>query len=169
MQKVIGNIWDLSDSHWIIIPTNYGWTRRGANVMGRGLAKQAALKYPHIPLFYGKICRDMAYSVTLTGSYAPLPFVADTNTRLIFFVVKPLNKDAPNLSWQLPATLPTIEASLRCLIDWMYEADKPLVAMPLVGCGNGGLDPKVVVPVLEDYLKNFDNVVLVYPGEKSSE
>jgi hypothetical protein len=138
--------------------------------MGRGLAKQAAKRFPELPAIYGKICRDTAYSKTPDGSFAPMPFVAwsrgsslfgGDQPGLILFVVKPLNKDAPHLSWARPADLGAIEASCQCLVDWMVTMHKPLVAIPLVGCGAGGLDSSTVMPVLERHFGDFDNIVLV--------
>jgi hypothetical protein len=156
MKRAYGNIWDLADSHWIVIPTNGGWRADGTNVMGRGLALQAANRFPEIPGVYGRVCRENQGTC----------FMVYGERQLIFFPVKPLRIDAPHLSWRQPADLRCIKASCENLVEWI-EMEKPLeienpplIAMPMVGCGNGGLEPQVVLPILEEHFGRFDNVVL---------
>lgn len=131
------DIWTLKQSHWIVIPTNVGWKKDGANVMGRGIAQQAARYFPSLPNIYGEHCR-------IHGE--KLYYISSMGAQLICFPTKPL-ADIPWLSWRGPATLEQIEISLKQLA----EETEP-VAIPLVGCGNGGLDPSKVVPLIEKYL-----------------
>jgi hypothetical protein len=170
MHEISGDIWNLADSHWIVIPTNCGWNSRGENVMGAGLAKQAAMRFPELRAVYGKVCRDEA----LAGRANP--FMVYGKRRLILFAVKPLWKDAPQLSWKRPADLKMIEASCRCLVDWINDGvadswpelpEPPLIAIPTVGCGNGRLHEADVLPILHKHLDRFDNVVLVRAVENS--
>lgn len=151
MQTATGNIWDwLDQGARIVIPTNIGWKRDGANVMGAGLAKQAAARYPGAAAWYGAWCADHPGEPCVVA-YPLAP--------IIFFPTKPLNWQAPYLSWQGSADLATIERSAKALASW---PGKEPVAVPLVGCGNGGLLAADVVPILERCLtkKRF---VLVRP------
>lgn len=171
MKQCWGNIWDLRESHWLVIPTNAGWNAAGRNVMGRGLARQAAARYPVLPWLYGKVCRDTAYSQTPDESFAPMPFMVwspDESPGLILFVTKPVNKDAPQLSWQRKSDLGAIRASCEMLAQWLKLPPElgTLIAMPLVGCGNGGLQESEVLPVLNEFFAETDNVVLVRERER---
>jgi len=146
MKQIICNIWDLHSTHWIVIPTNIGWKSNGDNVMGAGLAKQAALKYPDLPKFYGDYCQeDMEASAV----------IAYPEFKLIMFPVKELNRNHPHLSWKQDASLPLIEKSAKELSIFPGN-----IAIPMVGCGAGNLKEEEVLPVLERYLSK-DNFILV--------
>lgn len=76
---------------------------------------------------------------------------------LILFPTKPLNEKAPHLSWQGPADLWLIEGSLMELSEL---PESGTIALPLVGCGAGGLQEKQVLPLLRHYLRD-DRFMLV--------
>jgi hypothetical protein len=149
MKEARGDIWDwLKDGYRVVIPVNIGWKLDGANVMGRGLAAQAAKRYPSLPAWWGAYCkkhRDRA-GVTI---YPEAP--------LLLFPTKPLNNETPHLSWRSESSLRLVERSTAELLglpkDWK-------IALPLVGCGNGKLDPNDVLPILRQKL-NEDRFVLV--------
>ena len=157
MLRAYDNIWDWYDlGHWIVIPTNIGWTATGANVMGRGLAFDANKKFPGLAATYGEFCQDNRDSACV---------LILIDLKLILFPTKPLNKSQPHLSWQHGSTIETIKNSLddllfglsekthsdESLFEWMQD-DRKCIVFPLVGCGNGGLSPQVVVPILEEAL-----------------
>lgn len=144
-----GNLWDYEKTHLLVIPTNIGWKADGKNIMGRGLAQQAAERYPGLPSWYGDRCRTLR---SLT------PVLRYLETHILTFPVKPLNKMAPYLSWRNKATIALIEQSTRQL------AERPRtlpVAVSMVGCGNGGLDMAEVRPVLDSYLSGPDFVLVL--------
>jgi len=138
-----GDIWALEKSHLLVIPTNIGWKAAdGMNIMGRGLALQAARKYPYVALWYGLQCmKKGAASPVLIYPHGPL----------ILFPVKPLNAEKPWLSWRNKADLGLIERSARELAG--LQTDKP-VAVSMVGCGNGGLEMSQVRPILDKHLSD---------------
>ena len=144
-----GNIWSYHPSHYIVIPTNVGWRKNGKNVMGRGLARQAAERYPELPRWYGRLCKGHG---SIIGIF---------HNDLIMFPVKPLNESAPHLSWKSKASLKLIEASVEKLafLKTNYMDDRP-VAIPMVGCGNGGLEMSEVRPILDKWLSD-ERFVLV--------
>lgn len=138
-----GNIWDHHASHHIVIPTNIGYKKKGGeNVMGRGLAAQAAKRFPELPRWYGEYCRTFGKDT---------PVVIYPDGRLILFPVKPLNEAAPWLSWTNSADLKLIERSAQQLARVIIEGP---VAVSLVGCGNGGLDMGDVRPILDKHLSS---------------
>jgi hypothetical protein len=148
LRIVHGDIWDLKfDRYWRVVPTNLGWRHDGRNVMGAGVAKQAAQRFPDLSAWYGKVCQGMARTVIFLASYEP--------GKLIMFPVKPLDMIQPHLSWRQGASLDLIDEMLVLLAD---ETEQ--VILPLVGCGNGGLSPELVRPRIEKLLA-ADNFTLV--------
>jgi hypothetical protein len=154
-----GDIWDLyNKGYYLIVPSNIGWTNKKHNVMGAGIAKDVKIKFPHIPVKYGPECQLLGFNIGIT---------VYTLERLIMFPTKPLNIKKPHLSWQGNSTLLQIENSCKHLYTHVDEITKHRyiknfdIAMPLVGCGNGGLKPDKVMPILEMYFENFDNITLV--------
>jgi len=73
------------------------------------------------------------------------------HSRLILFPVKPLNEAQPWLSWRNKADLALIERSAWQLSEW--PGNTPIY-IPMVGCGNGRQDVKVVLPLLERHLSS---------------
>jgi len=151
MRELRGNVWRISKvEDDIVIPTNIGWRTNGQNVMGRGLARQAADYYPRLPAWYGEICQEHE-EATPVVRYGPL----------LLFPVKPLNKLQPYMSWQQPASLDLISRSLEQLSCISSRTEEGLVFVPLVGCGNGGLDPEDVEPMIECVLGHDERFVIV--------
>lgn len=147
MKYASGDIWYFHDLGYpIVVPTNIGWTSAGENVMGRGVARQAAAHFPGLPLWYGRKCRQYQ---------AQTPVLYFVQGPLWLFPVKPLASN-PLLSWQQPASLELIERSAHQLAAKLFR--KP-VYLPLVGCGNGRLSIDQVLPVLEQVLD--DRFILV--------
>lgn len=141
MKVTKGSLWDGEfDDQVKVVPVNLGWKKNGENVMGRGVAKQAMKRYPSLPDWYGWRCEGMA-----SRGIVEIHRYYD----LLMFPVKPLFKTAPWLSWQRSADLDLVEESAK-LLAFMCRGER--IALPLVGCGNGGLDPAQVLPVLFKHL-----------------
>lgn len=122
--------------------------------MGRGLAQQAAQRYPLLAHWYGRQCLKRGKNT---------PVLYHQETRLLLFPVKKLNEEAPHLSWRSKASLRLITKSCEQLIETAREIPTP-VAIPLVGCGNGGLSVDSVFDILDRYLID-EFFVLVHRGE----
>lgn len=156
IEGFVGDIWRFHPHSWVVIPTNLGWTKDGKNVMGAGLAKQAAQKFPDLPAWYGALVRTAAtwerYGWTRKVTY-------HTERRLVMFPVKPLIQDAPHFSWRQDADLTLIEGSAIHLAETAPK--DAATCVPLVGCGNGKLDEKDVLPILRKHLD--DRFILVRP------
>ncbi len=146
-----GSIWDkFYDGNLRVVPTNVGWRADGCNVMGRGVARQATERYPELAEWYGGQCRKMHRDgETLLAYFKP--------GDLVMLPVKPLDKIQPHLSWRGGADLELVKRSIAQLTKTYFMRD---VVIPLVGCGNGGLDPASVIPVLKEYMYS-DNFILV--------
>jgi hypothetical protein len=149
MIERIGNIWTYhSEGGWIVIPTNVGWKRDGTNPMGAGLAKTASDRYPDIAAWYGKKCQNFR------DKTAVLPYKAG---RLFLFPTKKLAAQ-PWMSWQQDSCPDLIRESTIQLVTWVEifkSKGTPIikpVGVPLVGCDNGNLHKKQVLPILRKYL-----------------
>lgn len=64
--ELIGNLWDFHRTDlecFIVIPTNGVLKANGDAVMGAGLAKQAAQRFPTLPKLLGQAIRDTGNAV----------------------------------------------------------------------------------------------------------
>ena len=135
-----GNIWIWHQmGATIVIPTNYGWKSDGTNVMGRGLAKEAAEQFPDLPELYGESCQ------------LSIPELHWPERRLILVPSKELNREAPWLSWQAPATIQRVQRSL----EWLQANAGSFpnkVYVPCLGAGNGQLDDELIQELMDKIL-----------------
>ncbi len=150
MQFKNGNIWIYHKlGSTIVVPTNAGWRHDGSNVMGAGLARDAANLFPDLPLRYGKDCRLLT------------PRVHYEDLRLIMLPSKPLNVKQPHISWQGNANINTIAESLKWLQD-ISEILPKKVYIPLLGSGNGQLDPELIKELMEKTLTSENLIGVIF-------
>ena len=149
MLEKVGNIWTHhAEGGWIIIATNIGWKKDGTNPMGAGIAKAASDKYPDLAAWYGAKCQKFREEIGV------LPY---RKGRLFLFPTKPL-ANQHWMSWTNNADLDLIRRSAKQLAIWadIFKAKgSPIIktiGVPAVGCGNGNLRRKQVVPILRKYL-----------------
>jgi len=138
MTEITGaDIWDFhARGLRICITTNGDINRYGRAVMGRGVAKQAALKFPNLPLELSRQLRTGGNNVHLFPHY-----------NLCTFPVKRHWKDMADLKLIEQSC---IQLSSRCGWFGWHEA-KTVIVIPRPGCGNGGLDWSQVKPILEKH------------------
>lgn len=134
MLEVQGDIWEAHAlGHWIVITTNGIVRRDGACVMGRGVARDAALRFPDLPYRLGKL-------LTEHGNHV---FSFEYPYRMFTFPVKH--------HWREPADPALIEQSAREIAS-QGITDRLYMVRP--GCGNGQLDWETVrlliAPILDD-------------------
>lgn len=145
IEQDIWKRWDAKQT--IIVPTNGSITSRGLAVMGRGVAKQAADRFANL--------REMLAAHLRENGNVPCGF---PNQNIITFPVK--------REWHQYASLELIKASAVLLVKIidLHPGIKP-VAMPKIGCGNGGLCWKdVVEPVIEPILGGGYVEIVDLPG-----
>lgn len=114
--------------------------KRGLAVMGRGIAKQLADRYPDVPVAFGNKLRSFTedpdtWQCDEIGSF--------DGQRVGFFMVKD--------HWSNTARLDIIQQSAEDLIQWIEETDDPLerVDLNFPGIGNGRLNREDVLPLIE--------------------
>lgn len=172
MRELVGNIWDHWQKKWLVVTTNIGWkptpepgdvgAKVGPNPMGAGLAKDLAERVPSAPSFYGQWC--FKYKALTPTVWHPEGFV--------LLPTKALDPEKPWLSWRAKSNIVLIERSLRELaamklpdrarLSEIYKGapiDNDEVLVPLVGCKNGQLTEKQVLPLMQEILD--DRFVLV--------
>lgn len=159
---LIGDLWTLRRARdWVVVPTNIGWKSDGTNPMGAGIARKAADLFAPLPAWYGSLCQRYR---------SDLPTAANPNWRLILFPTKPLNADAPHLSWRGPATLERIEMSLQGLRDLIPRLPyRGRILLPLVGAGAGGLSSEMILGRLTVFQQADPQVhIVVHPAAAMS-
>lgn len=133
MKEQKGNIWNLAkEDDWICVTTNGFVKNNGTCVMGRGIAAQAANKFPNLPLELGSRIKESGNKVFLFP-----------NHHIISFPVKH--------NWWEVADLTLIKES--CLQLKRLEEEglgNGNIFIPRPGCGNGKLNWFVVKPILEE-------------------
>jgi O-acetyl-ADP-ribose deacetylase (regulator of RNase III) len=128
-------------------------------IMGKGIALQFKKAYPDMFGAYAKACKEGKVAI---GKM----FVWENDTmfgpRLI--VNFPTKDD-----WRRPSRLKYIQDGLYDLVDVIREHNITSIAIPPLGCGNGGLDWREVKPLLISALEKLPEVkaVLYEPSTRS--
>ncbi len=147
MLEVRGDIWDFhKGGHWVCITTNGKRNLRGRAVMGRGVALQAAERWPELPVVVGNHIAEQGNHLAGFMKY-----------KLITFPVKH--------DWRDKADLELIERSAQELVmaadmEGIYQGGMR-ICLPRPGCGNGGLKWEEVEPVLEKVLHGDERFMIV--------
>lgn len=145
MKKINSNIWDLYESGMdVVVTNNIGWSLETyRNNMGAGTTLEAMRRYPELPEWYGRQCASMVEKKDVRVLYRE-------DLGIYFFPVKPLLDPAnPEMSWAQNANYELIWEGLRQLRNMDRKRD---LAMTLPGCGNGGLDPDIMLAVMKEAL-----------------
>ena len=142
MFETVGDIWEYATTGVIVITTNGSLTRDGRAVIGRGVAKQAALRYPGLAEKLGILLFE-------GGNH-----VFDLGCGIVTFPVEETAWSQPDLR-----IIARSAVELRLLAD---RSGWKLIVVPRPGCGGGGLAWKDVRPLLEPC---FDQRFLVISSQ----
>ena len=138
MLESCDDIWDYQGKAIIAVTTSGSLTKADKAVMGRGVARQAALRFPCLPEELGALLREHGNHVHLLGE------------GIVSFPVE-------ESAWACPE----LRLISRSALELRQLADREgweRVVVPRPGCGGGGLDWREVRPLLE---KHFDDRFLV--------
>lgn len=116
----VGRVADL-----LVITTNGAVRQDGKAVMGRGVAKQAATRWPNLPGLLGDALQQ-------SGNHVADLWKPSCWPTIVSFPVKH--------HWREPADVELIERSVGELVELTGRLGARLVVLPRPGCGNGGLD-----------------------------
>jgi len=122
-------------------------------VMGAGLALEFALRYPEVEKQYEDDCKNKKVKTGEILTYK-------THDCLVI--------DFPTKNhWKFPSELKWVSEGLDYMVKHYKEWNIKSIAIPPLGCNNGGLDfERQVKPLIEDKLKNIDLdvVICIDPG-----
>ncbi len=141
MLESSGDLWAYhKKGHFVVIPTNGTVKTDGMCVMGKGLARSAAVRFSGLPYALGEIIDRAGNHVAFFPAYTLFTF--------------PTKNDW----WDHRSNLSLIEQSCKELVVFAKYV-RPPIYLPRVGCGVGLLKWEDVLPVLQRHL-NDDFVAL---------
>ena len=174
MHYSTGNIMDYIGRVSAICITTNGFVKsNGECVMGRGIAKQFADKYPHIPKLLGDSIKAKGNNVNIITSIS--------GTDIVSFPVKPISVELVHESYRdkivkhaqhkfnVGDRIPgfyckaypyLIQQSCKQLKDII--SNYKFIVMPLLGSGAGELSfKKDVEPIITEYFKDNNNIYVM--------
>lgn len=146
MLEIRGNIWDYHQKgEWVVITTNGSIKQNGQAVMGAGVAKQAARRFPSLPNRLGFAIRFFGNNVVMF-----------TDLKIATLPVK--------VNWMNSANINLIVDSIQELVRRVTDLEIEKIYMVRPGCGNGQLDWETQVkPEIKPFLDN--RFIIVEVGE----
>jgi len=127
-------------------------------VMGAGVAFAFKNKYPDMFHDYAYLCKR--------GRVAPgVPIVwrqKDSNLNDLEIINFPTKNH-----WKNPSEYEYIEKGLIWLSEYLSNKVGKIVTLPALGCGHGGLDWSIVKKMIQDYLSESNNEILVFSPQSS--
>jgi O-acetyl-ADP-ribose deacetylase (regulator of RNase III) len=122
-------------------------------VMGKGIALMFKERFPDNYKAYARACE--AKEVQIGKMFVTAGVELDGPGWIINFPTKK--------HWRQPTKLEWIREGLAALKEVIRQKNIRSIAIPPLGCGNGGLNWKVVRPLIENALSDLPNVdVIVY-------
>ncbi|MBS7565904.1 macro domain-containing protein [Mucilaginibacter sp. Bleaf8] len=121
-------------------------------VMGKGIALQFKNRFPE----NFKAYKDaVSNGILVTGKVQVVPVNSSTGVKYI--VNFPTKQH-----WRNPSKLIWVEEGLTDLVTQIKVYDIQSIAIPPLGCGNGGLDWGTVKPLIENALAGLNINVVIY-------
>lgn len=148
MNEVTGDLWEFhTQNNYVVITTNGNVNSQGLAVMGKGIALQAAKRYPKIREKLGYWLKTFGNIVYIIPEFTIITFPTKHN-------------------WWEKSDLNLIETSCIQLVNKIESRINMIgkkVYLPRPGCENGKLDWETQVkPILSKYL-NDDFVIVNRP------
>ncbi|MBD5464814.1 MAG: macro domain-containing protein [Lachnospiraceae bacterium] len=143
IEFVTGNIFD-SGADCLINTVNC------EGFMGKGIAYQFKMRFPQNNLDYVKACKSGKLRI------GTIHYFREEGVWVVNFPTK--NK------WREKSKIDYIEKGLDQLAKFIAEYKPQIIAIPPLGCGNGGLDWNVVKSIIVEKLQSIGNehTFLVY-------
>lgn len=147
IQKVSGNLLE-ADVEALVNTVNC------VGVMGKGIALQFKNAFPDMYASYHAACKKK--QVVPGKMFCDWIVTNNDEFKIVFnFPTK--------RHWQDTSRIEDIESGLRSLVEDLKQMKIKSIAIPPLGCGNGGLDWVVVCPMIEDAMKQVPDIrVLLY-------
>jgi O-acetyl-ADP-ribose deacetylase (regulator of RNase III) len=152
IQYTTGNIMDSSAEALVNAVNTVG-------VMGKGIALQFKQMFPHNFKIYKQACMNGQFT---TGK------VLAVKDREIVLGERLIINLPTKQHWKMPSTYAYVENGLIALAAYLRAHPVKSLAMPALGCGNGGLEWPKVKPLIEQHLAALDMVIWVYEPQLSA-
>lgn len=121
-------------------------------VMGKGIALQFKNRYPHNYTVYKEACKKGTFTV---GQVLVVEDGDLMNRKLIVnFPTK--------AHWKGNSTYEYVRSGLKALREAIVSYNIDSIAIPPLGCGNGGLDWSIVKPMIVQELNDLDVDIRIY-------
>lgn len=128
-------------------------TVNNVGVMGKGIALAFKQAFPQNFKVYADACR------TKTLTIGKILAVRDTN---LLHGDKLIINLPTKAHWRQPSEFDLVEAGLIALVNFLKANPISSLALPALGCGNGGLDWHTVKSMIERYLQLLKMGIVVY-------
>jgi O-acetyl-ADP-ribose deacetylase (regulator of RNase III) len=129
-------------------------------VMGKGVALQFKNAFPENNKVYSDAVKSGTFQI---GKVLVVPV---KTVGAVKFVINFPTK----AHWRFPSRIQWIEEGLKDLHRKILEWNIRSIALPPLGCGNGGLEWNQVRPIIEKELSDLDAEVIIYePSQKVQE
>lgn len=156
----MGDIFDMENIDGIGFTTNGYVNKKGLNIMGVGIAKDISRKYTNIPMVLGKMIKTYGNNVyrlivdhgVHIFNIPVKPSMGDIKDKLPYSRVRYMGNSIPG--YAVKADVNLIEQSVVQLVRLVNDYDLKNVAIPLLGCGAGGLGISDIRYILDEYLDN---------------
>ena len=147
IKKVSGNLLE-ADVEALVNTVNC------VGVMGKGIALQFKNAFPDMYAIYRVACKKKQ---VMPGKMW-IDVVIDHNNEFKIVINFPTKRH-----WRDASRIEDIESGLRSLVEDLKQMKIKSIAIPPLGCGNGGLDWAVVCPMIEEAMRQVPNTrVLLY-------
>jgi len=141
-----GNIMDSSAEALVNTVNTVG-------VMGKGVALQFKQAFPHNFELYKNAC--------ITGQLTTGKIFAVKDSELLMGERLIINFPTKQ-HWKMPSKYEYVDSGLTALVAYLKDHPLKSLAMPALGCGNGGLEWNKVRPMIEQYLSALNMSIWVY-------
>lgn len=120
-------------------------------VMGKGVALQFKRRWPENYEQYRKVCHEKSLRPGRMNVFKIDRLIGGEEPK---YIVNFPTKD----HWKAKSKLEYIEDGLDALADVILKYQIKSIALPPLGCGNGGLDWGIVRPLIQRKLGKFNNI-----------
>ena len=126
-------------------------------VMGKGIALQFKKEFSWNYRVYVDACQGGLVGI---GKLLLMDDTSETYCQKLIIIF------ATKTTWSKPSEYYYIEAGLKALVTCIHDHQIESVAIPALGCGNGGLDWTIVKAMMEKYLADLGTTIIIYePGQ----
>jgi len=122
-------------------------------VMGKGIAQQFKTEFPHNYEIYRKAYQARQLQI---GGLLPV------KDRSLLLGERLIINFPTKTHWRLPSEYTYIERGLFALAKLIVDENLNEIALPALGCGNGGLDWRIVKEIIYHHLEPINAVFEIY-------